>query len=364
MGEISGNVATTRRREFAVRVTIIGAPIGIGAEIAGTELGPDAIRGAHPWAASARPLSAPIPMNSEQEEGLAWYLRSLDHEVKDEGNLPVCAGLTSDPKSATFKHHEVLLPHLDRLAKAVQKVATDSVTVILGGDHSISLGSVPGVVAARGPVGILWIDAHADFNTHETTPSGNIHGMSLAGLTGLNIGDKRYSNILGTAPQVDPARVVVLGARCLDRYPDGPDERKLLERQGVTVYTMREIDTLGIKSAITDALAIATAGGAALHVSFDIDVVDPSAAPGTGTPVAGGLTVREARLIMEMIADSGKLVSLDMVEVNPCIDERGRTSQLAAELICAALGHRLYQKAPTSAQKVPVGVQQMATSAE
>jgi arginase len=203
--------------------------------------------------------------------------------------------------------------------------------VVLGGDHSIALGTVSGVARVRRPIGVIWYDAHGDFNTDATTPSGNIHGMILAALAGK--GDARLVNAGVAGPAVAPERIAIVGARDLDT-----EEKRLLRAAGVHVYTMSDIDRRGMDAVTREAIANVTTEDAGLYVSFDVDVVDPGEAPGVGTPVHGGVTYREAHLAMEVVAESGKLVALDVVEVNPILDRENRTAILAAELVLSALG--------------------------
>jgi arginase len=199
--------------------------------------------------------------------------------------------------------------------------------IVLGGDHSLAMGSVSGV--ARGRVGVIWVDAHADFNTPETSPSGNIHGMPLAVLSGL--GDSRLTEVFRA---VDPKDLVLIGVRSVD-----PGEARLLKELGVRVYTMHEVDRLGIAPIAEEALDHLS--GLSLHVSLDADVLDPTLAPGVGTPVPGGLTYREAHLFMEILALSGRVKSLDLVEVNPILDERNRTAEMMVGLALSLLGKRI-----------------------
>ena len=210
--------------------------------------------------------------------------------------------------------------------------------MVLGGDHSIAVGSLAGSAAyfgGRGQrLGVVWLDAHADYNTAETTPSGNIHGMCLA--ISLGLGDSRLTEIAGPAPKLDARHVALVGTRDLD-----PAERDCLSASDVTVHTMRKIDELGIREVMRRAIDIAAHGTAGVHVQLDMDVIDPEDAPGTGTPVRGGMTYREVHLAMEMLADSGAVRALDVVEVNPILDERNRTAELALELIQSALGKRI-----------------------
>jgi arginase len=210
--------------------------------------------------------------------------------------------------------------------------------ITLGGDHSIALGSASGAANALGEIGVIWFDAHADFNTNETSPSGNIHGMILGALAGF--GDARLvntANTSGKARHVDPRHIAIVGARDLD-----PGEVLLLREAGVHVFPMSEIDRRGIYEVTREALELAASNTKGIHISFDMDVVDPSEAPGVGTPVHGGITYREAHMAMELVAESSKMVSLDFVEVNPILDQANRTAVLATELALSAAGKRTF----------------------
>jgi arginase len=220
------------------------------------------------------------------------------------------------------------------------KIAMESgrAPIILGGDHSIAAGTVAGVSgyfrAKNEKIGLIWVDAHADMNTPDSSPSGNVHGMPLACCIG--IGPRELTHIGGHAPQVDARNVALVGIRSVDQR-----ERNYVRNSGVTAFTMRDVDERGMRTVMEDAIRIASAGTSAFHVSFDMDVVDPREAPGVGTPVKGGLTWREAHLTMETVCDSGLMCSMDVVEVNPVIDEVNRTAVLAVELIMSALGNRI-----------------------
>jgi arginase len=205
--------------------------------------------------------------------------------------------------------------------------------LVLGGDHSIALGTLGGMASARGPGGVLWIDAHGDVNRPETTPTGNVHGMPLAAVLGL--AGPEFESDAWPIPAVDPGRVALVGVRQLDE-----GERQLLREQNSCVYTMSDIDRLGVEKVVHDALEH-VAGPNFVHVSLDMDVVDPDAAPGVGTPVPGGLSYREAHLACELIAESGLMESLEVVEVNPILDRENQTAQLAVELVASALGARI-----------------------
>ncbi len=293
-----------------MRVSILGVPMDLGADRRGVDMGPSAIRYA----------------------GLAARLAALGHEIEDLGTIPV-------PDPAATAVGEAHLKYLDAVV-AVSAATAAQVAgclergrfpVILGGDHSIALGAVSGVARVRRPIGVVWFDAHGDFNTDATTPSGNIHGMILAALAGL--GDARLVNAGVRGPAVAPDHIAIVGARELDT-----GEKRLLREAGVHVYTMSDLDRRGMDAVAREAIEQVMAGDAGLYVSFDVDAVDPAEAPGVGTPVHGGVTYREAHLAMEVVAESGKLVALDIVEVNPILDSENRTAMLAAELVLSALG--------------------------
>ncbi|HEY9231904.1 MAG TPA: arginase [Blastocatellia bacterium] len=299
------------------RCTIIGVPMDLGAGRRGVDMGPSAIRIA----------------------GLNQAIALLGYDVTDAGNLHV-----APPEAVAQVHTRArFLPEIaaasEELARMVEAaLADDAVPVVLGGDHSIAIGSVAGVAAhyrkRRGPVGIIWLDAHADCNTPETTPSGNIHGMPLAALLGH--GAKELTEVAGFAPKVLPEHTAIVGARSID-----PGERELLRALGVRVFTMTEIDERGMSTCIEEAIQVATLNTAGIHVTMDMDVVDPFYAPGVGTPERGGVTYREGHLAMEKIANSGRVVSVELTEVNPLYDSANQTAQLAVEMILSALGKKI-----------------------
>jgi arginase len=297
-----------------MEITILGAPVDLGADRRGVDMGPSAIRYA----------------------GLDEKLRALGHSVHDAGNVQVPVAETRAAGNPRLKYLDQIVAGATELAaKTRSAVAAGSVPVVLGGDHSIALGSISGVAIALGTIGVIWFDAHADFNTTETSPSGNIHGMILASLAGY--GEPALVNVGSPGPHVSPGRIVIVGARDLDA-----GERDLLRQAGVHVRSMSEIDRRGIRDVTCEAIALASDGANGLHVSFDMDVVDPTEAPGVGTPVPGGMTYREAHLAMELVAESGRLVAMDLVEVNPILDRENRTANLATELALSALGKRIY----------------------
>jgi arginase len=271
--------------------------------------------------------------------GLNEKIDSLGYTVEDLGNVVV-----SQPESVPVgpqkaKYLGPITETCTRLAEAVEASAdAGKFPVVLGGDHSIAVGTVSGMarhLQKQGKkLGLIWIDAHADMNTPESSPSGNVHGMPLACLVGN--GPAELTGMLGFGPKVDPANVVLIGLRSVDA-----EERQIVRKTGVKAFTMREIDERGLRSVMEEAIRIATEGTAGFHLSFDMDSVDPHEAPGVGTPVKGGMTYREAHLAMETICDSDALLSMEVVEVNPVIDEQNRTAVLAVELVMSALGKRI-----------------------
>jgi len=296
-------------------VKIIGAPMDLGASRRGTDMGPSALRVAR----------------------LGPRIERLGHDVEDLGNLYSPTVETKTARHTSLRYADEILKVCDTLARRVEKVVeAGAFPLVLGGDHSIAMGSLGGIARARGAgrAGVIWVDAHGDFNTKDTSPSGNIHGMPLAASCG--IGEPELTNIAGVDPKVNANKVVLVGLRDID-----PDEAQLMKSAGVTSFTMREIDERGIRRVMEDALEIATRGVDHLHVSFDTDSIDPREAPGVGTPVPGGLTFREAHLAMEMLSEVSLFRSLDIVEVNPLMDERNRTAELMVGLVASALGKRI-----------------------
>jgi arginase len=266
-------------------------------------------------------------------------LASLGYEVEDLGNIAVDQPETAPMGSERARYLSQIAHTCERLAELVEKQAAQGrVPLVLGGDHSAAIGTIAGMSSffrKRGQkMGVVWIDAHADMNTPATTPSGNIHGMPLAASVG--IGAPELTNIGGFAPKVDAANVAIVGLRSVDDL-----ERENVRATGVHTFTMRDIDERGLRSVIEEAIAHALRGTAGFHLSFDMDAVDPREAPGVGTPIRGGITYREAHLAMETVCDSGLMTSLEIVEVNPVIDEVNRTALLGVELAMSALGKRI-----------------------
>jgi arginase len=300
------------------RIRIIGVPLDMGASRRGVDMGPSAMRVA----------------------GLEARLEALGHRVTDGGNIRVEVAETRAPGDKNAHYLSEIAETCVRTAEAVIATLEESATpLVLGGDHSLAAGSVSGVAEfyrRRGEkIGVIWIDAHSDINTPETSPSGNVHGMPLAALLGL--GPEPLSNLLGFAPKIAAENTVLIGLRDVDAA-----ERANIRRAGISeVYTMRDIDERGMRAVMEEALRAAGRGTAGYHVSLDLDWIDPEDAPGVGTPVRGGATYREAHLAMEILADHGRLLSFEIVEVNPVIDEHNRTADLAVELACSAFGKKI-----------------------
>ena len=241
------------------------------------------------------------------------------------------------PQNARYLLH--VADTCERIGTVVENAMDQGqVPLVLGGDHSIAIGTVSGIARhlqkTRRTTGIIWVDAHTDMNTPQTSPSGNIHGMPLACLMGN--GPDELVNMFGFTPKIDAKNVVLVGIRDVDEQ-----ERKLVRDSGATYFTMREVDERGMRAVMSQALEIANRGTSGFHLSLDLDAVDPHYAPGVGTPVSGGMTYREAHLAMEMAADDGRLIAMEVVEVNPVIDEVNRTANLAVELILSAMGKKI-----------------------
>jgi len=296
-----------------MHIRVIGVPMDLGADRRGVDIGASAIRYA----------------------GLNDQLRRLGYEVHDIGNIVVPQPESQPIDNTRLKYLEPIVKVAEELADTVTAaLKANEFPLILGGDHSIALGSITGVTRLHKDIGLIWIDAHADFNTEETTPSGNIHGMILAALAGL--GNIRLTDIGGWTPKLDPQRIVIVGVRDLDR-----GERELLHAHHVHVFTMSDIDQRGISEVMREAITITDMASEGIHLSLDMDSLDPVHAPGVGTPVRGGLSYREAHLAMEHIADTGRLVAMDVVEVNPILDRENATALLAVELVMSALGKKI-----------------------
>lgn len=295
-------------------VSILGVPLAFGQSMMGVELGPSAVRVA----------------------GLAGRIARLGYEVNDRGDMHVERPRSYPREGERLKFLTEVHATCSELARQTeQMVAAGEFPITIGGDHSIAIGSLAGVSKAfsdrHETLGLIYLDAHADMNTDETTPSGNIHGMPLAVLLGF--GAPELVSIGGHRPKFDVKSCAHIGARDID-----PGERELIRKLGIRFFTMREIDERGLSVCMDEAIAIASRGSAGFAVTFDVDVLDPGDAPGSGTLVRGGFSYREAHLAMEKIAESGNMRSLEVVEINTALDVNNRTAQLGVELILSALG--------------------------
>ncbi len=306
-------------------VRIIGVPMDLGAGRRGVDMGPSAIRAAR----------------------LHERIKALGYKVQDAGNVFTREPEERKPKDPKMKYVDEVLEACKDLADRVEKSVKEGASpVILGGDHSIAIGTQAGLARSHKRRGMLWFDAHADFNTVESSPSGNIHGMPVSAILGM--GHPRLADFDAPGPKMDARNVVYVGLRSVDK-----EEAEMLTNSRVTYYTMRDIDQQGMAAVMEEAIAKAAKGVDELHLSFDLDVVDPRWAPGTGTTVQGGLTYREAHLGMEMLSDSGLLSSMEFVEVNPLLDNGNQTGDFTAGLICSALGKAIVQ--PDGARRAKKG---------
>ena len=298
-------------------VRIIGVPLDLGQERRGVDMGPSAVRGA----------------------GLRFTLESLGIAVEDTGDMPVKIAETQPFGDQKVKYMTEIEEGCRRLAADVKSAARGGeIPLVLGGDHSISIGSLAGLAACyhnqKRKIGCVWLDAHADMNTPETSLTGNVHGMPLA--VSLGYGPKPLTDLEGFAPKIAPQNTALVGIRNLD-----PKEQEVVRSSGLNAFTMRDIDEQGLRAVMAKALEVATRDTAGFLASIDMDVVDPGEAPGVGTSVRGGMTFREAHLAMETIADSGKLLALDLVEINPIIDVHNRTAVLGVGMVASAMGKKI-----------------------
>ena len=298
-------------------IAIIGVPLDLGQGRRGVDMGPSAVRVAN----------------------LHARIGSLGYVVEDLGNVPVDQAESSPEGHPHAKYLPQIAATCERLAALVNEtLARGNFPLVLGGDHSVAVGTASGASQhfreRGGKIGLIWLDAHADMNTPESSPSGNVHGMPLACIAGM--GSPELTEIFAYRPKVDPRNIAIVGLRDVDQL-----EKPHVRNSGVRAFTMRHIDERGLRCVMEEAIRLASDGTAGIHVSLDMDFVDPRDAPGVGTPVRGGATYREAHLAMEMICDSGRMVAMEVVEVNPVIDESNRTADLAVELVMSGLGKRI-----------------------
>lgn len=292
------------------RISIVGVPMNLGADRLGVDLGPVAIRYA----------------------GVKGRLERLGYDFEDRGDIQVVRPENARDAKSNLKYLDEVVRVNTELCNSVADImANGRFPLVLGGDHSIAIGTIAGVLQHKKNLGVIWFDAHGDINTAETSPSGNIHGMPVA--VALGLGHERLIGIGGADNKLNPKNIVLIGSRDLDS-----GERKLLKELGVTVFTMHEVDLLGMPKVMEEAIRVASNGTDGVHVSFDMDAMDPFYATGTGTRVAGGLSYRESHLALELIAQAGIMTSAEFVEVNPLIDNKNETAETAVALMDSLLG--------------------------
>ncbi|MEK3936885.1 arginase [Sporosarcina sp. FSL W7-1349] len=297
-----------------LHISLIGVPLDYGQSRRGVDMGPSAMRYA----------------------GAVARLEAIGHEVKDEGNIYVGAAASEKPSHSNLKNLEEVVQATTALAKKVEKVLeADRFPLVLGGDHSIAIGTLAGLATKYENLGVIWYDAHADMNTEETSPSGNIHGMPLA--VSMGLGHEKLVAIGPAGPKVKPENIVIIGARSVD-----PGERELIKEKGIKVYTMHEIDRDGMTAVMKDAIAYLQSRHLdGVHLSLDLDGLDPLYTPGVGTPVPGGISYRESHLAMEMLEDARMITSAEFVEVNPILDDKNKTADVAVGLMGSLFGEKL-----------------------
>jgi arginase len=295
------------------KISLIGVPMDLGQSRRGVDMGPSALRYA----------------------GAIERLQNLNYDIHDLGDIPINRPDQRDEVGNKLKNLEQVIEANETLASMVDtEIQKDRFPLIIGGDHSIAIGSLAGISKHYENLGVIWYDAHGDLNTSDTSPSGNIHGMPLA--VSLGLGHERLTNLYNYAPKVKPENVVIIGARSLD-----PGERELIREKGIRVYTMHEIDRMGMSAVMEEAISYLQERTDGVHLSLDLDGLDPTEAPGVGTPVLGGMTYRESHLAMEMLADAEVITSLEVVEVNPILDEKNKTATLAVGLMGSLFGEKL-----------------------
>lgn len=296
------------------RISIIGVPSDYGQRRRGVDMGPSAMRYA----------------------GVIERLENLGYEVEDTGDILVNKENLNYEQNPKLLNHKEVLKISEKLTKKVEEIVRKkSFPLVLGGDHSIAIGTIAGLATHYKNLGVIWYDAHADLNTPETSPSGNIHGMPLA--ISIGLGDEALVNINQMSPKIKPKNIVIIGARSIDE-----GERRLIKEKGIKIYTMHEIDRLGMTKVIEETIQYLRSRHVdGVHLSLDLDALDPLYTPGVGTPVAGGVTYRESHLAMEMLEEAGFITSAEFVEVNPILDERNKTADVAVALMGSLLGEKL-----------------------
>ncbi len=297
-----------------LEMSVIGVPMDFGQNRRGVDMGPSAMRYA----------------------GAIQRLEALGHEVKDEGDISIDQTTAGQDTNTKLRNLPEVIETSTKLADKVSEVLSNKrFPLVLGGDHSIAIGTLAGLAKNYENLGVIWYDAHADMNTEETSPSGNIHGMPLA--VSMGLGNDKLVNIHGYAPKVKPENIVIIGARSVD-----PGERDLIKEKGVKVFTMHEIDKLGMTEVMNQAMwYLRDREVDGVHLSLDLDGLDPLYTPGVGTPVPGGISYRESHLAMEMLASSNLITSAEFVEVNPILDEKNKTADVAVALMGSLFGESL-----------------------
>lgn len=295
------------------KLSIIGMPMDLGQMRRGVDMGPSAIRYA----------------------GINERLKTLFDQIHDQGDIAIGRPEVVVDKESNLRNLDLVAEKSTLLAEKVDEVIQDgSFPLVLGGDHSIAIGTLAGVSKHYKNLGVIWYDAHGDLNTAETSPSGNIHGMPLA--VSIGIGHPKLTDIGGFAPKIKPENIVIIGARSLD---DG--EKELIKEKGIKVYTMHEIDRLGMTTVIEETISYLKDKTDGVHLSLDLDGLDPNDAPGVGTPVIGGISYRESHLAMELLEEAKIITSAEFVEVNPILDEKNKTATIAVGLMASLFGEKL-----------------------
>lgn len=295
------------------KVSVVGVPMDLGQIRRGVDMGPSALRYA----------------------GLIEEIENLGFEVQDYGDIHIHRSSTGTDQEQNLKNLQEVIKTSEELCRELDEIVTKGgFPLVLGGDHSISIGSIAGISKHYKELGVIWYDAHTDLNTAETSPSGNIHGMPLA--TNIGLGHKVLLNVGGYTPKLKPENIVIIGARSIDE-----GEKALIREKGIKIFTMHEIDRRGMTAIMEETIAYLKERTDGVHLSLDLDAIDPIDAPGVGTPVLGGVTYRESHLAMEMLAEAEIITSAEFVEINPILDNKNQTADMATELVASLLGKKL-----------------------